>query len=200
MPRPAILLAAALLLGSPSLLPAQTDYYARLGVTGASTLLEDAIVGEVRVEQSLAPTLALGAGLRLAPNLGAGLELGLASGSFHREETLGDFDLGTLRTLSALLNLNGRLIGPLDWRGGVGMLTFLPSDKTGIFRRGGGSRFLVGGGVDYRRPAFSHWDLMASARYDYHRFSTDELVARGFTQGQGVQRISLSVGLARGSR
>jgi hypothetical protein len=41
---------------------------------------------------------------------------------------------------------------------------------------------------------------MASARYDFHRFTTDELERRGFAQAQGVSRISLSVGLARGIR
>jgi hypothetical protein len=42
------------------------------------------------------------------------------------------------------------------------------------------------------------WELMASLRYDFHRFTTDELAARGFSGTQGVQRVSLSVGLARG--
>jgi len=44
------------------------------------------------------------------------------------------------------------------------------------------------------------WDLMVSARYDFHRFTTDELERRGFSQAQSVSRISLSVGLARGNR
>jgi hypothetical protein len=43
-----------------------------------------------------------------------------------------------------------------------------------------------------------HWEFIASLRYDFHRFTTDELVARGFTGSQGVQRISATVGLARG--
>lgn len=46
----------------------------------------------------------------------------------------------------------------------------------------------------------SSWDLMVSARYDFHRFTTDELERRGFSQAQGVSRISLSVGLSRGIR
>jgi hypothetical protein len=41
---------------------------------------------------------------------------------------------------------------------------------------------------------------MGSLRYDFHRFTTDELDRRGFSQTQGVSRISLSVGLARSSR
>ena len=44
------------------------------------------------------------------------------------------------------------------------------------------------------------WDLMVSARYDLHRFTTEELEQRGFSQAQGVSRVSLSVGLARGIR
>ena len=41
---------------------------------------------------------------------------------------------------------------------------------------------------------------MASLRYDFHRFTTDELDQRGFSQTQGVNRVSLSVGLSRSTR
>jgi hypothetical protein len=51
--------------------------------------------------------------------------------------------------------------------------------------------------VDYRWPVMTKWDLMTSFRYDWHRFTTDELELRGFSQTQGVSRISLSVGLSR---
>jgi hypothetical protein len=51
--------------------------------------------------------------------------------------------------------------------------------------------------MDYRPALWSGWDLMVSLRYDFHRFTTAELEARGFTGSQGVQRISASIGLAR---
>jgi hypothetical protein len=41
------------------------------------------------------------------------------------------------------------------------------------------------------------WDFLTSLRYDWHRFTTDELERRGFSQAQVVSRISLSVGLSR---
>ena len=41
---------------------------------------------------------------------------------------------------------------------------------------------------------------MTSLGYDFHRFTTDELDARGFSQTQGVSRVSLSVGLSRSAR
>jgi hypothetical protein len=44
------------------------------------------------------------------------------------------------------------------------------------------------------------WDLMTSLHYDFHRFTTPTLKDRGFSQTQGVSRISLSVGLSRSSR
>ena len=39
---------------------AQTDYYARLGVTFATDLVTDNIVQDIVTQQSLAPTLAFG--------------------------------------------------------------------------------------------------------------------------------------------
>ena len=79
----------------------------------------------------------------------------------------------------------------------LGGIQYWPKDKDGIFREGGKLRFLAGAGVDYRRPVLPRWDLMTSLRYDWHRFTTDELERRGFSQTQGVSRVSLSVGLSR---
>jgi hypothetical protein len=47
---------------------------------------------------------------------------------------------------------------------------------------------------------FPKWDLMGSVGYDFHRFTTEELRARGFAQSQGVSRVALSIGLARSTR
>jgi hypothetical protein len=96
-----------------------------------------------------------------------------------------------------MLNLEGPLLSQLRWRAGLGILPYWPAEKEGIFREGGEIRFLTGAGVDYRWPVMTKWDLMTSLRYDWHRFTTDELELRGFSQTQGVSRISLSVGLSR---
>ena len=94
----------------------------------------------------------------------------------------------------------GRSCENLRWRVGLGGLFYWPSEDRGIFLQGGPIRFLAGAGADWRRPVMPKWDLMVSARYDFHRFTTDELEQRGFSQAQGVSRVSLSVGLARGIR
>ena len=79
----------------------------------------------------------------------------------------------------------------------MGLIRYFPAENSGIFSQGGTTRFLAGAGLDYRPPLSNRWEFMLSLRYDFHRFTTDELTTRGFTGHQGVQRISASVGVAR---
>jgi hypothetical protein len=192
---PVLLLAAG-----AGALHAQTDYYARVGAVGASTLVRDVLVTEILVRQSIAPMLAMGASLPLSPSSRVGLEATLASGGFDAEQEGSESDLGTLRTASLLLGLDGPIRGSLRWRLGLGGILYWPSEDAGIFLEGGPVRFLAGAGLDWRKPVMTSWDFMVSGRYDFHRFTTDELERRGFTQAQAVSRVSLSVGLARAIR
>lgn len=185
---------------SVTVLQAQTDYYARLGATYATNLLRDAIIREIHVRQSVAPTLALGASLPITPVYRAGLEATLTSGGYHSTDGITKTDLGTLRTGSVLLNLEGPVWRRASWRAGMGLIRYFPAENSGIFLQGGTTRFLAGAGLDYRPPLSRRWEFMVSLRYDFHRFTTDELTARGFTGHQGVQRISASVGVARARR
>jgi hypothetical protein len=199
--RKPILLLALLVTTGAGTLTAQAEYYARVGAVGASNLLRDVIVDEITVRQSIAPMVALGGSMPVgARGYRVGLEGTLASGKFHSSERGDETDLGTIRTASLLLGLEGPLFRQLHWRAGLGGIQYWPKDDTGIFRSGGTARFLAGAGIDYRRPVLPKWDLMGSLRYDWHRFSTDELERRGFSQTQGVSRISLSFGLSRSSR
>jgi hypothetical protein len=193
------LLIAAPAAGTPAL-QAQVNYNARVGVTWATALLHDRIIDEIDVRQKLAPTVALGASLPIAPLYQAGLEVALTTSGYRAEEAGTETDLGTLRTGSVMLGLQGPISRRLHWRAGVGLLGYWPTEEQGMFLRGGTTRFLAGAGVDYRQPVMTQWDMMVSLRYDYHRFTTDELRTRGFSQTQGVQRIAATVGIARGRR
>jgi hypothetical protein len=200
MLRTTLLLAMLLPAGAQGL-QAQTEYYARVGAVGASKLLRDVVVDEITVRQSIAPMIALGGSLPIGPGgYRVGLEATLASGKFHSSENATDTDLGTLRTGTLMLDLGGPIAGALSWRAGLGGIRYWPADKEGVFRSGGVTRFLAGAGLDYRRPVLPKWDLMTSLRYDFHRFTTDELDLRGFSQTQGISRVSLSVGLSRSIR
>jgi hypothetical protein len=183
-----------------SAIQAQADYYARLGLTYSSKLMRDRVIQEIEVRPGLAPTLALGASLPFAPRYRTGIEATLTTSGYQTREQDIDSDLGTIRTISATLGLDGPVAGRIGWRAGVGLLRYWPTEDKGIFRRGGSTRFLAGAGVDYRPAAMTTWDLMISLRYDFHRFTTEELQARGFTGSQGVQRVSATVGLARARR
>ena len=195
-----ILLPALLLAAGTGALHAQTDYYARAGAQWASTLVRDVLVTEVTVQQSIAPIVALGASMPISPGYRAGLEATVSSGGYAAEQDGAETDLGTLRTASVLLNLEGPVWRMIRWRAGLGGLYYWPSEERGVFLQGGQVRFLAGAGADWRSPVLSSWDLLVSARYDIHRFTTDELERRGFSQAQGVSRVSLSVGLAKGIR
>jgi hypothetical protein len=186
--------------GGVTMLHGQLDYNARLGITWATPLLQDNIIGEIETRQKLAPTLILGASFPIAPQYRAGLEAGLTTSGYRAKESATSTDLGTLRTGSVTFALHGPIATALHWRAGVGLLTYWPAEEQGIFLRGGATAFLVGAGVDYRRPILPNWEMMVALRYDWHRFTTEELQARGFNQSQGVQRISATVGLARGGR
>lgn len=195
-----ILLPALLLVAGFGTLRAQVNYYARVGAVAAGTLLRDRLGGEITVRQDIAPMLALGASLPISPGYRAGLEATVSSGGFDADQGGAETDLGTLRTASLLLDLEGPVWRTVRWRAGLGGLMYRPAEESGIFLQGGPIRFLAGVGADWREPVSSGWDLMISGRYDFHRFTTDELELRGFSQAQGVSRVSLSVGLARGLR
>jgi hypothetical protein len=190
----------ALLLAATGATPAlaQTEYFVRLGAVGSGNLLRDRGLGDITVRPSIAPMLALGASLPLGPRgYRLGVEGSVASGKFHSTAAGGDTELGTLRTATLLLQLQGPVVPRLRWTVGLGGIRYWPKDERGIFLLGGTTRFLAGAGADYRRAVLPRWDLVTSLRYDFHRFMTDQLEARGFAQNQGVSRVSLSIGLSR---
>ena len=201
MLKPTLLL-ALLLPAGVSGLRAQTEYYARVGAVGASDLLSDVVVDEITVRQSIAPMIAIGGSLPLGTRgYRAGAEATFASGGFHANEAGGGrTDLGTIRTGTLMLDLEGPILRELRWRLGLGGIKYWPRDDSGIFLQGGSLRLLAGAGLDFLHPVLPRWDLMTSLRYDFHRFTTDELERRGFSQTQGVSRASLSVGLSRAAR
>ena len=180
---------------------AQIDYFARVGVTGSSRLVRDVLFEPIATTPGLAPGFFVGGSYPLSPRHRIGIEGALAHGSMSSSDDnpgTEDVDLGGLTTLTGMVHLEGPLaIPPLRWRVGGGLVHYAPGEELGAFAQGGTTRYIVGAGVDFRRKSFGSWDLMISARFDYHRFTTEELRDRGFTQSQSVQRGSLSIGFAR---
>ena len=189
----------------PAALTAQatSTFYARGGATWSSKLTQDQIFDDkISTDPAVAVALVAGGGVVAFPRYLVDLEVQFTTGSYSaKTEGQQPTDLGTLRTLSGMLSLNGPLISPhWRWRAGVGVLSYLPKEKEGMFLQGGPLDFLIGAGVDYRRPVSGTLDLMVSLRYDFHRFTTDELQAQGFSQSQQVHRVGLTIGVATGGR
>lgn len=182
---------------------AQASYYVRGGATWSSDIVRDVFTAPVTTRPGIAPTLFAGVDFALSPRYGLGLEAsaGTASLTTRTPSIPGsDIDQGRIWTIGALLNMNGDLAGPLRWRAGLGVLHYSGPGDAGIFAQGGTMRALFGAGLDYQLPQGRTWNPVISLRYDYHRFVTDELRSQGFGLEQGVNRISLSVGVTRGPR
>ena len=195
--RTTLVLLSMLAAAPVSVVQSQVGYYGRLGLTFATKLVQDDLIQDIETRQNLAPTLAFGASLPIAPTFTAGMEATITSSGYYSREEGVKSDLGTLRTGSVLLNLGGQVIPQVRWQAGAGLIQYWPAEEEGIFLRGGGTRFLAGAGVDYLPRVLTNWDLMVSLRYDFHRFTTDELEARGFSGNQAVQRVSAGIGLSR---
>lgn len=197
--RTPLLIVGLLTLAVTHRLAAQTDYYLRAGATAWSTLVTDFIAQDVRTRPAAGPTLIAGLGHSIAPRYRAGLELAASSGGLHSEYGSVRGDLGSLRTASLLGLLDGGIAAGVRWQAGIGFLHYFAGDEAGLLASGT-TRLLVGGGLDYRRPLVGTFDLTIAGRYDFHRFTSPALRAHGYSGAQGVQRVSLTIGLARGYR
>ncbi len=179
----------------PATLAGQAQYTATFGVTGGTRLVSDRIFQTIEVTQALAPTITLGASLPVSARERAGLEVALGLGKTRINEAgFPTVDGPSFRTLSITGGVEGPLFGPLRYRGGAGVLKYLP-DKNGIFARGGPTLLLLLGGIDYRLPMRGAIGVVARLRYDYQRFSTDELAGLGFGRTQDVHRLGLGLGI-----
>lgn len=182
-------------------LSAQTHYYARLGPVYSTRIVRDVLYEPVVTKPGLAPTLFAGFGVPFGSNYRGGVEvsLGRAGLSTSTPDTPNapSTDLGGVWQGSAMVMMDAPIRSRLRGRAGIGAIRYMPSDDDGMWAQGGTTRMLFGAGLDYEMPASSSWNVMLSARYDYHRFTTAELRSRGFRLEQPVNRLSLSVGLAR---
>ncbi len=192
-------------LGLVTILPAgalcaQTEVSVALGVTGWTPLVHDYVVQSIDAKPSPGPTIALGIGHSIAPRYTAGVTVSYSSSALRGNYGTTSSDLGHVRTFTAMGTVGGHVSGALHWQAGAGFLHYFHDSQAGFLAGSGTTRLLMGGGLNFRRPMLAHWDLLATANYDFHRFSSPDLRSHGYTQSQGVQRIALLLGLARGAR
>ncbi|MEZ4411404.1 MAG: hypothetical protein R2910_00280 [Gemmatimonadales bacterium] len=188
--------AAALALATPQApLAAQVEVAALLGVTGSSSLVNDQIVQDIELKPALAPTFFLSASLPVATKLRASLDLSYGSSSADLAES-GDAstDIGSIGVLTAAAALSGPLVSRLGWRLSLGILQYMPSQDSGVFRDGVPLAALFGAGLDWRQPLSDRWTGLIGLRYDFHLFTTPVLETAGFSGSQQVSRFGVALG------
>lgn len=189
------LLTATLALAAflPATLAAQARYSFGVGAMGGTKLATDRIFQQIDVTQRIAPTLTLGASLPVSPRERAGIEVSLGFGKTRiKEEGFSAYDGVSYKTLGFTAGVDGPMLKKLRYRFGAGLTKYF-ADKEGIFRQGGPLLLTLTLGSDY--PVFTSGKVgvVARFRYDYQRFSTDELRTIGFSRTQDVHRVGLGL-------
>lgn len=179
----------------PSALAGQARYSAAFGLMGGTKLAQDRIFQDIRITQLVAPTITIGASLPVSPRERAGLEVALGIVKSRVKESGFPTTVGpSFKTLSVTAGVDGPLLGPLRYRFGAGLVKYLAS-REGIFRQGAPLLLVLTLGSDYRVFTTGKVGVAARLRYDYQRFSTDELRSTGFARTQDVHRLGLGLAL-----
>lgn len=188
---------ALLLLVAPAAVEAQLFVRLGGGITGSTPFSRDFIVEPLTARQSLAPTVNAVVGWQLDGRHRVGVELRYALGNWEVDDRDYVDDLGALKTMTMGLFADGPLSVPLRWEASVGVLRYQAERQVGVFSGGGGTPWIVGGGVAWHRAVSDGMALVASARYDFHGFNTPRLDAEGYASNQSVHRIGLIIALER---
>jgi hypothetical protein len=180
----------------------QTTARVSVGVMSGTTLLKDQVVAgtDIVVATVVAPTVAVG----LAFPTGAGYRV-IVEGQYGKSninytEATGPPTNATLGTL-ARLGLVGMVDGPLAngfrWQLGGGRIFYEPGQRQGIFADDAPSFWLVSAGATLERPLSPALSFIATARYDYHQFTTASLTAHAFQMSQSINRLGIFAGIER---
>lgn len=193
------LLVAALVSVPASSLAAQAGIQLTAGVTSSGVLVTDGVLRE-KLQPAIAPTI----GLVAAIPTGKGPFRALVGVHVSRSQlraTDTDFqtssDLGALTTIDAVVMAEGPVAGALRWQFGGGAIFYRPSENSGVFVDGPVQRWLIGGGVSWRRLLSPRLRLLVNGRVDNHTFTTPTLLARNYAGTQGVIRLGIHVGVER---
>jgi hypothetical protein len=183
----------ALAVAAPALLSAQTRYSFGVSGTAGTKLLKDRIFQEITVEQKIAPTFTLGISTPVSAKERGSVEVSLGLGKTEIKETGQPIADGPdFRILGLTLGVDGPIVNPVRYRIGAGFLKYLP-DKEDLFRQGGPLLLTLALGADATIYRTASIGLVAQVRYDYQRFSTDELRSAGFSRTQDVHRVGLGL-------
>jgi hypothetical protein len=188
----------ALVIGrAPERLAAQVSLSAALGARYTTTLVHDSIVSPFDVRLGIAPALTLVAGLPLEAPWTADGVLDLSYGLVSRHDQGGGGGVTAITHVTTLtfgVALRRDLRHGFSAAAGAGLLAYLPSERIGIFRDGGGPVVPMGtAALGYSPPLAARRGLTLEARYDLHGFLTPALRTEGFVNSKVVHRVALAL-------
>ena len=189
-----------LALSAPGPIAAQVSWNARLGATYTSAMVTDQIAGStVTLRPTIEPTLIaeVTTPLHTRTPMQGSAELAVTTGTLESHQNGSTTRVAGMRTIALTGGVQGKFIAPLQWRAGIGFVSYATSEKAGVFQAGAPVRPTVTAGLSYERPLTPSLHLSAGLRYDLHAFTTKQLQANGFTGSQTVHRVTLSVGVGR---
>jgi hypothetical protein len=198
---PRLRLALALLALWPTgPLSAQLSWSARLGATYTTPMVTDQVSGSVvEMRAGISPTFGIEGSYPLPGpgGLAATAELQVTSGALERHEGGSSTRVGDLRTFAFSAGLRGKLIRDVTLRAGLGMISYLATEKTSVFQDDRPTRLLGTAALEYRRRLTPALAFVGLLRYDVHGFTSQQLASSGYTGQQTVHRMSVGVGVAR---
>jgi hypothetical protein len=192
--------ALALLAALASSASAQLTVRVSAGATTRTTLVTDVVVSggdDIAVAASAAPLVALGAWLPTGAGYRIDAELQYSRAALDYSEGSTTADLGHLSRIAATAFLDGPISHGLRWQLGGGRIIEQASPSTGIFNDGSASFWVAALGVTWEHPLAERINLVATARYDYHEFTTPALVSHAFASTQSINRLGLMLGVER---
>jgi hypothetical protein len=186
---------ALLIARPPERLAAQVSLSASLGARVTTTLAHDSIVAPFDVRLGIAPALTVVAGLPLEAPWTADGVLDVSYGLVSRHDQGGGVAAITHVTILTIgVALRRDLRHGVSAAAGAGLLAYLPAERIGIFRDGGGPVVPMGtAALGYSPPIAARRGLTLEARYDLHGFLTPALRTEGFVHSTVVHRVALVV-------
>lgn len=174
-------------------LSAQVALHAGAGVRFSTALVHDSIVVPVDAQPALGPALALTLSERTRGAWTPDATLDLSWSALQRHENGATSKITSLTTIGFTVGVGHAITTGLSGRVGLGAITYLPAEQTGLFRDGSGISTLGAVALHWIPHATARRGVGLTLRYDVHGFTTQALRTEGFTSRQVVHRLFLGM-------
>jgi len=183
-------------------LPAAAQFHleARAGVQFSSVLATDSIIQTLSVAPDLAPSAVLAGDAALGKDWSVTVAVRWSRSDLTRREAGQKYAVLPLTVWSGTVGLRRQLTPSISVEGTAGGIKYAPNgdrrDGT-IFQDDAPLLPTAGVAARFERRLGGRWRVGLEAAYDFHRFTTQTLLASGLSSARSVHRVAVSVVLRR---